>query len=221
MERVTEPEVMDEPEQARAYAEADFEQAHSQVIALIRERFPGDDFAGATLDLGCGPADISIRFARAFPAARVDGVDGAVAMLTHARAAVRDAGLEARVRLIRGRLPEARLPQARYDAVISNSLLHHLHEPRVLWEAVRRYGAPGARVFVMDLLRPRSRDHARALVAEYSGTEPDVLQRDFYNSLRAAFRPQEIQGQLDSAGLGTLTVETVSDRHLAVWGRLP
>lgn len=221
MERIPEPELMDEPEQARAYAEADFEQPHSQVIALLRERFPDAEFSGHALDLGCGPADITIRFARAFPAVHVDGIDGSEAMLAHGRAAVRAAGLGSRIRLVHGRLPGASLPRAAYDAVISNSLLHHLHDPAVLWNTLQAAGSPGAPVFVMDLMRPPSRGQAHDLVQRYCGDEPPVLRRDFYRSLLAAFRPAEVEAQLRRAGLQSLTVEVVSDRHLAVWGRLP
>lgn len=220
LERIPEPELMDDPEQARAYAEADFEQPHGQVIGLLRARFPGVDFAGPVLDLGCGPADITVRFAEAFPAARVDGVDGAEAMLAHGRARVQAAGLTARIRLIHGRLPGVRLPQTGYRALISNSLLHHLHDPMVLWESIRSQGAPGAAVFIMDLMRPADRAQAQALVAEHAGGEPQVLRRDFYNSLLAAFRPAEVEAQLSRARLGSLRVEAVSDRHLVAWGRL-
>ena len=33
------------------------------------------------MDLGCGAADISIRFAKAFPNYQIDALDGAEAML--------------------------------------------------------------------------------------------------------------------------------------------
>jgi hypothetical protein len=48
-----------------------------------------------------------------------------------------------------------------------------------------------------------------------------VLKRDFLNSLFAAFEPNEISEQLRAAGLDDqLEVHVVSDRHVAVWGRL-
>jgi hypothetical protein len=48
-----------------------------------------------------------------------------------------------------------------------------------------------------------------------------VLKQDFRNSLHAAFEPAEVTEQLQVAGLGQqLSVNVVSDRHLAVWGRM-
>jgi hypothetical protein len=85
---------------------------------------------------------------------------------------------------------------------------------------VRESGAPGARVLVMDLMRPASEAAAQALVDEYAANEPEVLRRDFYNSLLAAFEPAEVRAQLEAANLGHFAVEAVSDRHLLVRGLL-
>jgi len=218
--RIPEPELMDDPRQAAAYAAADFSEPHGMFIDRFQAAFLKDAIRGYVLDLGCGPADISMRFARRYPACRVDGVDGAACMLVEARRAIDSAGLSGRIRLVRGTLPGARLPRRRYSTIISNSLLHHLHDPGVLWESIKRYAAHRARVFVMDLRRPATEAAARKLVKRYAGEEPLILQRDFYNSLRAAFLPEEVGVQLREAGLGKLRIETVSDRHYTVFGRL-
>jgi ubiquinone/menaquinone biosynthesis C-methylase UbiE len=221
MRRIPEPELMDEEAQARAYAEADFSEPHEHFVVLFREAFPGLEPAGTVLDLGCGPADVTIRFARAFPNCRIDGVDGAAAMLRFGRDAVDRAGLDGRIRLIEAYLPGALLPLESYGAVISNSLLHHLADASVLWDAVKRWGKPGAPVFVMDLLRPDAPEQVERLVRQYAESEPEILKRDFHNSLCAAYRPDEVLEQLHSAGLDGLDLRLVSDRHFVVSGYLP
>lgn len=219
MERVPEPELMDEPAQARAYAQADFREPHQAFIEHFRRRFPAHAPRRA-VDLGCGAADISVRFARAWPPAQLVGIDGAAVMLDCARHAVRAAGLEARIALRQARLPDLAGLAGDFDTLISNSLLHHLHDPMVLWDAVRALTLPGAAVLVMDLARPASRAAAEALVASYAAGEPEVLRRDFANSLGAAFEPDEVRAQLREAHLD-FSVETVSDRHLLVHGQMP
>ena len=67
MERILKPEPMEEDAQVRAYAEADFEDAHSRFIALFQETFGDKDISGYVLDLGCGYGDITMRFARVYP----------------------------------------------------------------------------------------------------------------------------------------------------------
>ncbi|HET9234963.1 MAG TPA: SAM-dependent methyltransferase, partial [Candidatus Eisenbacteria bacterium] len=89
-----------------------------------------------------------------------------------------------------------------------------------LWETVRRLAAPGAPVYVMDLVRPGSVSEAERLVEMYAAGEPEVLRRDFYNSLLAAFSLEEIEGQLEHAQLPHLEVKAVSDRHVLIAGRV-
>ena len=222
MERIPEPELMDDAEQATAYAEADFSEPNRRFLELYRERFPTPPAGGAVLDIGCGPGDITLRLARAWPEVEITGLDGARRMLDLAeRALAATPELGERVSFIHGMIPDAALPRDDYATLVSNSLLHHLHRPASLWEIIRRAGGPGAPVLVMDLFRPASPDEARALVDQYASDEPEVLRRDFLNSLLAAFTPAEVADQLRSAGMGNFRVETVSDRHLAVWGRLP
>lgn len=220
--RIPEPELMDTPEQAAAYAAADFAEAHDALVLAFRERFPAFG-SGRMVDIGCGPADVTVRLARAHPHVSVDGVDGDAEMLRHGRIRVEAAGLGERVRLDEVRLPAGPAVWAArggYDAVVSTSLLHHLADPMALWTTVRAAASPAAAVFVWELRRPPTTDAAQALVDTYAGDEPEVLRADFYNSLCAAYTEREIQDQLAAAGLD-LEVEPLGDRHLLIWGRAP
>jgi len=221
MQRIPEPELMDETEQARAYASADFAEPNERFVGYFESTFPSLR-AGTVLDLGCGPGDIVMRLASRHPGLVVHGLDGSAAMLRYASERLHASPeLSGRVQFIEGILPGATLPLARYDAVVSNSLLHHLHEPLVFWQAVREAGAANAAVLVMDLFRPASVAAATALVEQYAGSEPDVLQKDFHASLCAAFEPAEVAAQLAACNLGTLRVTRVSDRHMLIAGHLP
>ncbi len=221
MKRIVEPELMSAEEQAQAYAEADFESAHSFYSTLFAQKFPRRPKRALVLDLGCGPCDVTIRFAKANPGYTFHAVDGSAAMLKYGRTRLaRERGRARRIRLIEGFIPGAPIPQTKYDVILSSSFLHHLHDPQVLWQTVRNYGCRGTIVFVPDLRRPTSSVRARAMTQQYSGTEPEVLKRDFFNSLMAAFTPAEIRRQLKQAGLRGLAVETISDRHLVVFGRM-
>ena len=104
--------------------------------------------------------------------------------------------------------------------MVSNSLLHHLHRPEGLWQTISQLARPGCPVVVMDLARPDSRAAAQSIVDRYAAAEPEILREDFYNSLLAAFTPDEVEAQLRVAGLGHFRVSMVSDRHLLVVGRM-
>ncbi|BCO08240.1 hypothetical protein GF1_06160 [Desulfolithobacter dissulfuricans] len=220
-QRIPEPELMEDEAQARAYAEADFSAPNAQFIELFREKFPGFSPPARVLDLGCGPADILIRFARAFPGCQCVGVDGSKAMLQPGIEAVRQAELSGTIELRCCFLPGPELQQdEKFQVILSNSLLHHLPDPQVLWQTILESGAPGCRVLIMDLCRPESMEEARRIVETYSGAEPEILKEDFFNSLLAAWRPYEVRDQLRLAGLD-FQCDLVGDRHLAVWGVLP
>lgn len=218
MKRVPEPELMLSDAQARAYALADFNEPHSRYVHLFAEKFPRRPKRAVVLDLGCGAADVTIRFAKANPGYVFDAVDGSAAMLKYARKAIALHRLAKRIRLILGIVPQVKLPRKRYDIILCSSFLHHLHNPGVLWETVKQYAYPGTIVFVADLKRPPTIQRAKWLVEKYSGAEPHVLKRDFFCSLLAAFTPAEVKSQLRKAGLTKLAVEVISDRHLIVYG---
>ena len=218
MKRIPEAEeLMDDADQALAYAEADFSASNELFIQLF-EKLYANEFGGSALDLGCGPADIPIRFALRYPRARIDALDGARAMLNLAQKAIENEGLTQQVKLHCRYLP-AQLDR-KYDALLSNSLLHHLNDPLDLWQTIRNSAAAGATVLIMDLLRPESPQTVDTLVAEYAHDAPDVLRRDFEASLYAAYTLDEVREQLSAASLEGLTVSQVSDRHLAVHGWL-
>ncbi|MFO0138810.1 MAG: hypothetical protein ACK535_12480, partial [Cyanobacteriota bacterium] len=118
-----------------------------------------------------------------------------------------------------------------FAAVVSNSLLHHLHDPQVLWQAVGQLAAPGATIYIKDLRRPASAAAADALTELHAAGAPAVLRRDFRASLAAAFTAAEVEAQLARAAQlwgaagnhGTtwpaLTVAEVEDRYLEIHGR--
>ena len=66
-------------------------------------------------------------------------------------------------------LPDATLPVG-FTAAVSNSLLHHLHEPGVLWESIKQVAAPGCVVVIHDLRRPNGEEELQQLVESYAAT---------------------------------------------------
>src|SRR2546427_9928291 len=95
MERVLEPELMDDPAQALVYSRADFEEENQGFVDRFAEFYP-EFKAGHVLDLGCGPADIPIRLARTLPECRITGVGGSPPMIALRFEAIRVAGLAGR-----------------------------------------------------------------------------------------------------------------------------
>ena len=221
MERIVEKELMDDPKHAIAYANADFEKINNRVIEIFDIEFPDIEIKGTILDLGCGPGDITFRFAKHFPDSTVIGIDGAAVMIELAnQRKCRETEFLGNIKFIEAEIPVAPIPGIPYDLIVSNSLYHHLHNPEVLWKTILDYGSSGTKIFIVDLFRPDSKERADWLVNEYSGNEPEILKKDFYNSLCASFEPAEVEQQLSNIGLSDLSVKIVSDRHLIVYGEV-
>ena len=211
---------MDDAHQAWAYAQADFSIPHKNIINRFEKVFSQIPEQAKAIDLGCGSADIAIRLARMYKHWQIDAVDGSQAMLTQGQQAVKEADLEQCIRLKHNTLPDERLAKAHYDVVVSNSLLHHLHRPQVLWGTIKQIAKPQALIFIADLRRPNSKSAAKKMVEQYAASEPDIMRHDFYHSLLAAFTREEISQQLDQAGINTLRIEELGNRHIIIYGTL-
>ncbi len=218
MERILEPEIMDDPEQVLAYAQADFEEENQAFVDRFQELF-GDLGEGLIIDMGCGPGDIPIRLARSQPKSQIIGIDASTRMIAYAEEAVKAANLDDRVSFLCHRIQDLNLPQLP-DALVSNSLVHHLPNPLRFWYCVKMLVKPGSPVLIMDLLRPESAEEAQALVDQHAPNEPERLRQDFYHSLLAAFTEDEVASHLAELNLSRLMVDVPDDRHWIVYGRV-
>jgi ubiquinone/menaquinone biosynthesis C-methylase UbiE len=218
MDRVLEPELMTDEQQALAYAKADFSTSNQWYVDHLLADYPGALLN--ILDIGCGPGDVMLRLASARPGARITAIDGSSAMIALAQKAVQNAGLGQRVTPLQGYIPGLPLKERSFDAILSKDLLHHLPDPMVLWSEAQRLGRSGAPVYVMDLMRPQSPEAARNVVEAVAPDELPILKADFYASLCAAFTLEETKAQVKQSGL-PLTVTQVSDRHMVIKGVLP
>ena len=215
MQRIPEPELMTDDAQCQAYASADFAASNQAFVEVARGLIPAN--ATTVLDLGCGPGDVMIRLARACPSLKITAVDGSPAMIHLASAAIGDCGLSRTIKALQGYVPGLPLNAGHFDVVLSKDFLHHLPDPMVLWHEVRRLIKPGGLICVMDLQRPDSPEAAQKIVDAVAGNEAGVLRIDFYNSLLAAFTPEEIREQLKAATLN-LDVTISGDRHMMMTG---
>jgi ubiquinone/menaquinone biosynthesis C-methylase UbiE len=210
--RTLEPEVMDSAEEARDYDAMDHAAVNARFVAdflAAHDRCRG----GEILDVGTGPARIAIALCQADPAARLLAADLADAMLELARRNVAAAGLEARIECIQGDAKALPWPDGRFEAVISNTIVHHIPEPAPALAEMVRLVANGGTLFVRDLARPATDSEVAALVATYAGSEPPAARALFEASLHAALTVPEVQAIARALGLPPEGVAMTSDRH--------
>jgi ubiquinone/menaquinone biosynthesis C-methylase UbiE len=219
--RTLEPEVMDTEEEARDYDAMD----HAQV----NTRFCDDLLAtrahtrlGRALDVGTGTARIPIELCRRHAGAEVVGIDLAGHMLALGERNVAQAGLQGRIRLARVDAKATRWAGASFDAVLSNSIVHHIPQPQRVLAEMWRLVHPAGLLFVRDLERPVEAPRVVALVEAYAplpDAPPPVRamhQRQralFEASLHAALTVDEVRAMVVPLGIPAQAVQTTSDRH--------
>jgi ubiquinone/menaquinone biosynthesis C-methylase UbiE len=210
LERVLEPEIMDTERDALEYEAIDNTAVNQEFADQALSLLP---LRGRVLDIGTGPGDIAVLMAKQAPGLYITAIDLAEHMLALARRNVERAGVGERVRIERLDAKATGYADASFDAIISNSLVHHIPEPLGFFKEVARLGGEHAGLFIKDLLRPPSRAELDAIVDQYAGGQSDYQRKLFSDSLNAALRLEEVEALCEEAGLSGLEIRQCSDRH--------
>jgi ubiquinone/menaquinone biosynthesis C-methylase UbiE len=225
--RTLEPEVMESPEEAREYDAMDHSAVNEAFIddflAAVREhglapRLSDGVHPLKVLDAGTGTALIPIVLGRRPVFSHTTAVDLSEEMLKVARQNVDGSGLQFRIALRQADCKALPFDAASFDAVISNSIVHHLPEPAAALAEMARVLRPSGLLFVRDLLRPASEDRVEELVATYAGRETDRQRQLFCDSLHAALTLDEVRQMLPGLALPPEAVSQTSDRHWTIAG---
>jgi ubiquinone/menaquinone biosynthesis C-methylase UbiE len=218
--RILEPEVMDTPEEARDYDAMDHAEVNARFVADFLA-LHGACRGGWYLDVGTGTARIPIALAVADPSTRVIALDLAEHMLALARQNIIAAGLAERIVARNDDAKAIADSDARFEAVVSNSIVHHIPEPRTVLAEMVRLVEPGGTLFVRDLERPPSPQALEHLVETYAGQESDRARALFRNSLNAALTLPEIGSLIRELGLPDSCLARSSDRHWTLAWKSP
>jgi ubiquinone/menaquinone biosynthesis C-methylase UbiE len=228
LQRVLEPEVMDTAQEASDYDAMDHREVNARFVDDLLAAQPSP---GRVLDVGTGTALIPIELCGRSPGANVDAIDLAAHMLEVAKRNVARAGLAGRVRLALQDAKKAGWPEGAFDTVMSNSIVHHIPDPRDVLGEMWRLTRAGGVLFVRDLARPDSDGGVRGLVATYAAVPANLAppvramherQRDLFEaSLRAALTVDDVQAMVAPLGIAPGSVSMSSDRHWTLSCRKP
>jgi len=212
MQRVLEPEVMVGEDEAAAYATMD----HAAPNTAFVERLTTLGARGRMLDIGTGPGHIPLLLCERDADAHITGIDLSDAMLREAERLRAASPFRERLVFERGDAKRLRYADAGFDAVFSNTILHHLPDPLAFLREACRVLRPGGALLIRDLFRPDSPQQADALVARHARDASTEQQRLFRDSLCAALTPAELRRVADDAGLADAEVVVDSDRHVSL-----
>lgn len=232
LERTLEPEVMDSALDALEYNRMD----HSAVNEIFVDDFASfmesqgkrlrvasdplfddledhPDVIAGLLDVGTGTAQIPIELCKRNPEVRIMAIDLAASMLDLAIQNIDIAGFRNQIQLGQVDAKDSGYEDEMFDAVISNSIIHHIADPATTISEMIRTTRVGGVIFVRDLMRPKAAETVDSLVATYAGDESDYSRRLFCDSLHASLTISEMRDMVSQFGFPADSVNATSDRH--------
>ncbi|WP_020471321.1 class I SAM-dependent methyltransferase [Zavarzinella formosa] len=210
LDRLLEPEYMDTAEDAVSYDTMDHSGVNRVFIADFLSVWNG---RSPIVDVGTGTAQIPVEFCRQSATGEIVALDAAEEMLTLARRNIEAAGFSSRVTCQQADAKHIPFADGSVAAVMSNSIIHHIPEPRTVFREMKRMAAAGATIFVRDLLRPEDTEELNGLVNTYCGNENPHQQRMFAESLHAALTLEEVREIVEELGFDPEDVKQTTDRH--------
>lgn len=219
--RVLEPEVMDTVADAVDYDAMDHTQVNRVFVDDLLRVWPISPNPCRVFDAGTGTAQIPIELLRRGVSAEIVAADAANEMLRLAEFNVAAAGFAHQIICRHCDCKSLSDTDATYDVVMSNSIIHHISDPALVFAECWRILKPGGLLFVRDLHRPRDLAEWDRLVDLYAGTATPHQRQLFRDSLQAALTVEEIQSLVTELGIIPAEVRMTSDRHWTLIARRP
>ena len=213
MKRITEPEVMDTVEAAEAYDAMEHEEVDEAFVDRVIELGAR---SGHFLDVGTGPAQIPILFATRCPNVKITAIDLSKEMLKIAEQHVRDSDLSRQIKLEHIDAKDLPYPDNCFDGLISNSIVHHIHDALTALKEMGRVVKPNGVILIRDLIRPETSADAQRFVDTYASEDTPYQQKLYYDSFLASFTIEEVKEMLCQTDMTGAVVVQSSDRHWSI-----
>ena len=231
MERVPEPELMEEKEQVISYDEADFSEGEVNLINQIDHYLLRKNISlgekDLIVDLGCGPGNISEKLAIKWPNTEVIGIDGSKEMILRAEYNKNISNNQKKLKNllyicsdIKDIKSDNFLFNKEISLLVSNSLIHHITYIEDFFNTIKSLSSNSTVNFHKDLKRPLDEKSALELKAQCSKIYNETLTNDYYASLKASYTFKELKKFTLENNLSSLEVFEDGDKYLIVYGNV-
>ena len=229
MDRRAEPELMNTKDQVDSYSEADFSEGEIKFVQFIKNYLKKNDINLTSndliVDLGCGPGNISEKLSLEWPNINVIGIDGSKEMIKKAesRKNSQEKSLSKLIYLCEDiktlKLNEI-TDQKKITLLVSNSLIHHITNINEFFKSIISLSTKETLNFHKDLVRPLDEKSAMKLKAECASKYSETLTRDYYASLKASYRADELKYIISEKNLTQLDVIEEDKKYLILYGNV-
>jgi len=231
MYREPEPELMDKKSQVMAYCAADFSLGETNLIKFISNYLKINNINlsrnDLIVDLGCGPGNISEKLSERWPDVNVLGIDGSQEMIREAESRMLKNKIMNKFRNLNYLCSDIRkistheiLSRKKINLLVSNSFIHHIIDIDHFFKFIVNLSNRETINFHKDLIRPKDEETALKLKDKCSQKYSSILTNDYYASLKASYRKNEVQEKLLELNLTSMNVIEESEEYLIVYGKV-
>jgi len=231
MDREPESELMNKKSQVKAYCAADFSLGEINLIKFISNYLKINNINlsknDLIVDLGCGPGNISEKLSERWPDVKVLGIDGSKEMIREAESRMfknkimgKYSNLNYLCSDIRKISSHEIFSRKEITLLVSNSFIHHIIDIDNFFEFIINLSNKQTINFHKDLIRPKDEKTALKLKDKCSQKYSAILTNDYYASLKASYRRNEIQKKILELDLESMNVIEESAEYLIVYGKV-
>ena len=231
MDRESEPELMIKKSQVQAYCAADFSLGENNLIKFISNYLKINNINlsknDLIVDLGCGPGNISEKLSERWPDVNVLGVDGSQEMIKEAESRLFKNKIVNKYRNLNYLCSDIRkissqeiFSRKKITLLVSNSLIHHINHIDNFFKFIVNLSNKETINFHKDLIRPKDQETALKLRDKCSQKFSSILTNDYYASLKASYRKNEVQKKILELNLNSMNVIEETKEYLIVYGKV-
>ena len=231
MNREPEPELMNKKSQVKAYCAADFSLGENNLIKFISNYLKINNINlsknDLIVDLGCGPGNISEKLSERWPDVNVLGIDGSKEMIMEAESRMFKNKIMDKYRNLNYLCSDIRkinsyeiFSRKEITLLVSNSFIHHIVDIDNFFKFIIKFSNKETINIHKDLIRPKDNETALKLRDKCSQKYSSVLTNDYYASLKASYRKNELQEKILELNLDSMNVIEESEEYLIVYGKV-
>ena len=231
MNREPEPELMNKKSQVKAYCAADFSCGEINLIKFISNYLKVNNVNLSSndliVDLGCGPGNITEKLSESWPNVNVLGIDGSQEMIKEAESRMlknkilnKYNNLNYLCSDIRKISSHSIFSRKKITLLVSNSFIHHIIDIDDFFRFIVNISNKETINFHKDLIRPKDGKTALKLKDKCSQKYSNILTNDYYASLKASYRINEVQKKISELKLNSMNVIEESEEYLIVYGKV-
>ena len=231
MDREPEPELMNKKSQVKAYCAADFSLGEINLIKFISNYLKINNINlsrnDLIVDLGCGPGNISEKLSERWPEVNVLGIDGSQEMIREAESRIFRSEIINKYRNLNYLCSDIRkiysheiFSRKEITLLVSNSFIHHIIDLDNFFKFIINLSDKETINFHKDLIRPKDQETALKLRDKCSQKFSSILTNDYYASLKASYRKNEVQEKILELNLNSMNVIEETEEYLIVYGKV-